>query len=102
MYFKVDRKVLKKALVFLKTKIKETEGAISQQEYNRMLENNEIKQDVFYRVYDGIIDTELYIKYIEQIEFALYKTKMDEFYIDYDFAKAIRPALLTKKVTKHD
>lgn len=102
MYFKVDRKVLKKALVYLKTKIKETEGTISQQEYDRMLENNEIKQDVLYRVYDGIIDTKLYVKYVEQIEFALYKTKMDEFYIDYDFAQSIRPALLTKKVTKHD
>ena len=102
MYFKVDRKVLKKALVYLKTKIKETEGTISQQEYDRMLENNEIKQDVLYRVYDGIIDTKLYVKYVEQIEFALYKTKMDEFYIDYNFAQAIRPALLTKKVIKHD
>lgn len=100
MYFKVDKKILKKALVFLKTKIKETEGAISQQEYNRMLENNEIKPDVFYRVYNGIIDTELYVKYIEQIEFALYKTKMEEFYVDYDFAQAIRPALLTKKEIK--
>ena len=76
MYFKVDRKVLKKALVFLKTKIKETEGTISQQEYDKMLENNEIKQDVLYRVYDGIIDTKLYVKYVEQIEFAIYKTKM--------------------------
>lgn len=102
MYFKVDRKVLKKALVYLKTKIKETEGAISQQEYDRMLENNEIKPDTFYRVYNGIIDTELYVKYIEQTEFALYKTKMEDFYIDYDFAQAIRPALLTKKVVKHD
>lgn len=100
MYFKVDRKVLKKALVYLKTKIKETEGAISQQEYDRMLKNNEIKQDVFYRVYDGNIDTKLYVKYIEQIKFALYKTKMNDFYIDYDFAKAIRPALLTKKEIK--
>lgn len=100
MYFKVDRKVLKKALVYLKTKIKETECAISQREYDRMLENNEIKQDVFYRVYDGNIDTKLYVKYIEQIEFALYKTKMNDFYIDYDFAKAIRPALLTKEKSK--
>ena len=45
---------------------------------------------------------DLFPSYIEQIEFALYKTKMDEFYIDYSFAQAIRPTLLTKKVTKHD
>ena len=91
MYFKVDRKVLKKALVWLK------------------------KQDDYVTVviYDsGVNGTgqkkvtrELNLekqKYIEQIQFALYKTKLNEFYIDYDFAEAIRPALLTKKVTKYD
>lgn len=74
MYFKVDRKVLKKALIWLKSK----------------LEDEVSSKNI------------LFPSYIEQIEFALYKTKMDEFYIDYDFAQAIRPALLTKKVTKHD
>ena len=74
MYFKVDRKVLKKALVWLKSKLE-----------------------------DGVSSKNiLYPSYIEQIEFALYKTKMDEFYIDYNFAQAIRPALLTKRITKHD
>ena len=74
MYFKVDRKVLKKALVWLKSRLE-----------------------------DGVSSKNiLFHSYIEQIEFALYKTKMNEFYIDYDFAQAIRPALLTKKVTKHD
>lgn len=74
MYFKVDRKVLKKALIWLKAK----------------LEDEVSSKNI------------LFPSYIEQIEFALYKTKMDEFYIDYNFAQAIRPALLTKKVTKHD
>lgn len=74
MYFKVDRKVLKKALIWLKSKLED-------------------------EVSDKNI---LFPSYIEQIEFALYKTKMDEFYIDYNFAQAIRPALLTKKVTKRD
>lgn len=74
MYFKVDRKVLKKALIWLKSK----------------LEDEVSSKNI------------LFPSYIEQIEFALYKTKMDEFYIDYSFAQAIRPALLTKKVTKHD
>lgn len=74
MYFKVDRKVLKKALVWLKSK----------------LEDEVNSKNI------------LFPSYIEQIEFALYKTKMEEFYIDYNFAQAIRPALLTKKVTKHD
>ena len=72
MYFKVDRKILKKALVWLKSKLE-----------------------------DGVSSKNiLFPSYIEQIEFALYKTKMDEFYIDYDFAEAIRPALLTKKEIK--
>ena len=74
MYFKIDRKILKKALIWLKSK----------------LEDEVSSKNI------------LFPSYIEQIEFALYKTKMDEFYIGYDFAKAIRPALLTKKVTKHD
>ena len=74
MYFKVDRKVLKKSLIWLKERLK-----------------------------DGVSSKNiLFPSYIEQIEFALYKTKMEEFYIDYNFAQAIRPALLTKKVTKHD
>lgn len=72
MYFKVDRKVLKKALVWLKTK----------------LDDQVSSKNI------------LFPTYIEQIEFALYKTRMDEFYIDYNFAKAIRPALLTKKEIK--
>lgn len=72
MYFKVDRKTLKKALVWLKTK----------------LDDQVSSKNI------------LFPTYIEQIEFALYKTRMDEFYIDYNFAEAIRPALLTKKEIK--
>ena len=72
MHFKVDRKILKKALVWLKTK----------------LEDQVSSKNI------------LFPGYIEQIEFALYKTKLTEFYIDYEFAKAIRPALLTKEVKK--
>ena len=87
MYFKVDRKVLKKALVWLKKQpelIKETIYSFSDgKEIEHLIPNPDLK-------------------YIEKIEFSLYKTKMDEFYIDYDFAQAIRPALLTKKVIKHD
>jgi len=87
MYFKVDRKILKKALVWLKKQpelVKEKAYSFS--------DNKEI---------ETIISNPC-LKYIEQIEFALYKTKMEEFYIDYDFAQAIRPALLTKKATKRD
>ena len=85
MYFKVDRK---KALIWLK-KQPVTDTPI-----------NELYYDL-----DGAFKQRKLINipsYIEQIEFALYKTKMEEFYIDYDFAKAIRPALLTKKETKHE
>ena len=89
MYFKVNRKIFKKALVWLK------------------------KQDDFVTTTDFISDIDGTtkkiikkrpnldkIKYIEQAEFALYKTKLDEFYIDYDFAQTIRPALLTKEKNK--
>lgn len=81
MYFKVDRKIFKKALLLLKNRV------------------NEMKKNIL----DA--DSLLYITlndYIKQIEFALYKTKMEEFYIDYDFAKEIRPALLNRKVKKND
>ena len=72
MYFKVDRKILKKALILLKLELeKEITGK-------------------------GIILN----NYINQVEFALYKTRMNEFYIDYNFAQEIRPALLTKKEIK--
>lgn len=81
MYFKVDRKIFKKALLLLKNKVSEKKKNILD------------------------VDSLLYLTlndYIEQIEFALYKTKMEEFYIDYDFAQAIRPALLNRKVKKND
>jgi len=93
MYFKVDRKVLKKALVWLKrqpkTYVFETDildGDTGKPTGNKYREDFPNNND----------------EYIEQIEFALYKTKMDEFYIDYDFAQAIRPALLTKKAKKDE
>lgn len=85
MYFKVDRKVLKKALVWLKKQ--PVEIKVETDSFGRTIKE------------DSVID---FTNYIEQIEFALYKTKMEEFYIDFEFAQTIRPALLTKKVTKHD
>lgn len=83
MYFKVDRKILKKALVWLKKQ--PTAIKVETDSFGRTIKET------------SIID---FTNYIEQIEFALYKTKMEEFYIDYDFAQAIRPALLTKKEIK--
>lgn len=85
MYFKVDRKILKKALVYLKKQ--PVEIKVETDSFGRAIKEN------------TIID---FTNYIEQIEFALYKTRMDEFYVDYDFAQAIRPALLTKKVMKNE
>lgn len=91
MYFRVNKKILKKALVWLK----------KQNDFVTLIEsvtdiNGEIKK-VVKKVPN--LDKN---KYIEQIEFALYKTKLEEFYIDYDFAQAIRPALLTKENRKYD
>ena len=91
MYFKVDRKVLKKALVWLKKQPKtyvfetdildgDTDKPTGEKYKEEFSNNNQ--------------------EYISQIEFALYKTRMEEFYIDFDFAEAIRPALLTKKEIK--
>lgn len=84
MYFKVDRKILKKALVLLKQK----------QLYNKpdvVVENGNISVSEYWL---------MLADYINKIEFALYKTKMNEFYLDYDFAHMIRSALLTKEVKK--
>ena len=81
MYFKVDRKIFKKALLLLKSRV------------NKMKKNI---LDADSLLYVSLID------YIKQIEFALYKTKMEEFYIDYSFAKEIRPALLNREVKRND
>lgn len=83
MYFKVNRKILKKALVWLKKQ--PTIMKVVTDSFGRAIEEVSINDNT---------------KRIEQIEFALYKTRMDEFYIDYEFAEAIRPALLTKEVKK--
>lgn len=86
MYLKVDRKILKKALVLLK------------QKHKKYYDNN--ANNVKITVADGIVYGEyltLLADYINKIEFCLYKTKLEEFYIDFDFAQEIRPALLTKK-----
>ena len=89
MHFKVDRKILKKALVWLK----------KQNDFVTVIEsitdiNGGTKKNV--KKIPNLDKT----KYIEQVEFALYKTKLDEFYIDCDFAQTIRPALLTKEKKK--
>lgn len=84
MYFKVDRKILKKALVLLKQKRK------------KYYDNNAMVTVVDGIVYGGEYLT-LSADYINKIEFCLYKTKLEEFYIDFDFAQEIRPALLTKE-----
>ena len=83
MYFKVDKTILKKALVYLKKQPKFVKELTYDHRTNKTTEK--------------MVPNEI-LKYITQIEFALYKTRMNEFYIDYDFAVAIRPALLTKKV----
>ena len=74
MHFKVDRKILKKALVWLKTK----------------LEDQVSSKNI------------LFPGYIEQIEFALYKTKLTEFYIDYEFAKANADVYLSGDFKHHN
>ena len=87
MYFKVTRKILKKALVWLKKQDDKVKVYTS-----TLLPNG----DTIKRL--DVVDNLEKANYIKQIEFALYKTKMDEFYIDFDFAEAIRPALLTKEI----
>lgn len=89
MYFKVDRKIFKKALVWLKKQ----DDYVTVVTYDSGVNGTGQKK----------VTRELNLekqKYIEQIQFALYKTRLNEFYIDYDFAFAIRPALLSKEVKK--
>jgi len=86
MYFKVTRKMLKKALVFLKKQDNKVKVFTS-----TLLPNGETVKRI------EVVDNLNKLTYVKQIEFALYKTKLEEFYIDFDFAEAIRPALLTKE-----
>ena len=89
MHFKVDRKILKKALVWLK-KQDDFVTVITYESDANGTGKKKVKRELNLEKK----------KYIDQIEFALYKTRMNEFYISYDFAEAIRPALLTKKEIK--
>jgi len=77
MYFKVNRKQLKNALLLLQNRIK----AFEKDPMNNG-ENN----------YTYLTLTD----YVEEIQFALYKTKLNEFYIDYEFAQQIRSSLNKK------
>lgn len=89
MYFKVDRKIFKKALVWLKKQ----DDYVTVVTYDSGVNGTGQKK----------VTRELNLekqKYIEQIQFALYKTRLNEFYIDYNFAIAIRPALLSKEAKK--
>lgn len=81
MYFKVTRKHFKHALLLLQNRIK----AFEKDPMNKG-ENNFL--------YLTLLD------YVEEIKFALYKTKLEEFYIDYEFAQQIRPALNKKELLK--
>ena len=79
MYFKVNRKHLKNALLLLKNRVKAYEKDM---------------------LAAGIFKYSILVEYIEQIEFALYKTKLEEFYIDYEFAQQIRSSLNKKELLK--
>ena len=81
MYFKVNRKQLKNALLLLQNRIKAFEKDPLANGDNNFL-------------YLTLTD------YVEEIQFALYKTKLEEFYIDYEFAQQIRPALNKKESSK--
>lgn len=81
MYFKLTRKHLKNALLLLQNRIK----AFEKDPMNKG-ENNFL--------YLTLLD------YAEEIKFALYKTKLEEFYVDYEFAQQIRPALNKKELLK--
>lgn len=76
MYFKITRNNLKKAIVLLSSRI----DALSKDE---IWKNTNLLEELK--------------EYHEQVEFALYKTKLNEFYIDYGFAKQIRSALMTEE-----
>lgn len=79
MYFKVNRKHLKNALLLLQNRVKALEKDMLQ---------------------EGSFNYSILVEYIEQIQFALYKTKLEEFYIDYEFAQQIRASLNKKELLK--
>lgn len=79
MYFKVNRKHLKNALLLLKNRVKAYEKDM---------------------LAAGSFNYSILVEYIEQIEFALYKTKLEEFYIDYELAQQIRSSLNKKELLK--
>ena len=72
--FTVNRKQFKDALLLLKNRQIALEGSKENQELADKLK-----------------------EYVETIEFCLYKTKLNTFQIDYDFAKQIRSALNKKE-----
>ena len=76
MYFKITRNNLKKAIVLLSSRI------------------DVLSKDETWKNTNLLEELE---EYHEQVELALYKTKLNEFYIDYNFAKQIRSALMTEE-----
>lgn len=81
MYFKVNRKQLKNALLLLQNRIK-----VFEKDPKNNKENNFLYLTL--------------LGYVEEIKFALYKTKLEEFYADYEFAQQIRSALNKKELLK--
>lgn len=81
MYFKVNRKQLKNALLLLQNRIK-------------AFEKDPMNKGESSFLYLTLCD------YVEEIKFALYKTKLEEFYIDYEFAQQIRASLNKKELLK--
>lgn len=75
MLYKVTRKQLKVAYTLLNNRKKETQSISSLNKYDA---------------------------WIEEIGFAIYKTKLNIFLIDYELAKEIRPALLLKEGIKNE
>lgn len=73
MHFKVSREQLRKSLPSLKAR------QIAYEEDNNG---------------DSVYYSNLFKSYIEQIEFAIYKTKLKDIYIDYEMAKQIRSYLI--------
>ena len=88
MFYKVIKNQLKKSIVLLRNRVKALEQ-----------KDQKISGDFAKDVKNSILLNDLKV-FLEEIEFAVYKTKLKEFYIDYEMAKQIRSILNSEDKNK--
>lgn len=91
MYFRVTSQQLKKSLFHLKSLLVEKTSFVKKFKENKSKEKElEITQTQIQKIN----------KLIKEVEFAVYKTKVKEFSLEYEEAELVRPALLQEDTTQ--